>query len=1304
MAMTHFKVDGPRACVHWFRRWQPRNLSFRAGKILAKRFVDHGRYQDLEDLADAAGNDFWLVLAITHELRNVNRTPSEHVIKSTLRILLDRHVVPGTSEPWPNHGTPLGAVVAVAEAACQYPVFEFSALAQLLDRQLPDFPPRELVYSRSDERGTLIRAYTLLAALMNKELRLDDLAPPELRRGQDTSVATDSQEQREFRSGTGVLLPWYQLWASVVLRRTLHEAVPVAIANAKSTSENRARTSYEIDRHAHNEIAQLWLDILIASDCTDQQSLGALNRWIDSLGFPLFPSTLTSLARSAGRTPSISSVMTVYARRSFEITRDERDDAQSKTEKYLDLARAMLPANRSEATEYFDQAVEVASKIGDENQHRWTALLDLADAAGDRNNAASKAAYNLARCAELTYEYVVRDKHFDWIGTVRSIATLCPSSSLTILSRWRDRHFGETTYLLPEIVTFLIARGDLDGRTAIALLGFRAHWNPSELLSSALAACANKAEKEKIVSFALRYIVLRGHNGVNWQSLLDLLTSENIANSAVADFVALAPHKDPPYTMGTERDDTSPRIDPEPMEWGSIFEGVDLTSADSISSSIGQPLDARMRFDPRRLFIEEACRRVPSGKESEFILALSQVKDFTLHELKVLLESIPEAWMQQLSVPKAVAEVLKKSCRRFALEIEKGRYYSRFPFDLASRRFDFSATKVADNVLLALAEETEPLDATRLFSLTSLLALKLSKQEALTALTFGLGLFEDQLSDTDGDGPWSERIVAPTEVEGALAGYVWASLGAPSAATRWEAAHVVRGFCALKRERALEHLVGLNIRYDGGPFVDTAFHFYKMHARQWLLIALARAAKEHPHSLVPYSEYLTNLALNGTTHVLIRKFSATALLELFESGLLARNQETEIRLSKVNSSFLPVVTSERYQWAGRSIQDSALEAEDDRFDFNGDIVRSWFSPLGHHFGRPAKDVKQAAKSVILDHWKYSGRNRWDEDERHKRRLFKGVETSESESNPPTHDLGFYLTYHAVMEVAGEWLATFPMHVDPERSWDCFDEWLAENGISRSDGWWLADRRDPIPLERPLWKHLKLDVDWRWSLRRSDFDRLLISPCRIVNVWGDWTEMSAEREQSISVRSALASPGRSRALLRALQTAEPYLCRFPAAGSDDEIAYGEFELRGWVEERADVRGLDKRDPWAGGINYPPPAPAGFVIGVMGISSDLEQRDWYNPLDPEKRMALRSRIWGHLHEEGTENGEHGSRLQASLHFISEFLSKTQQDLIVKIQIRRTMRHTRYGGLDDIEFKYPEPSARFFLFGHDGGIYTS
>src|SRR5690606_36229657 len=115
---------------------------------------------------------------------------------------------------------------------------------------------------------------------------------------------------------------------------------------------------------------------------------------------------------------------------------------------------------------------EVASKIGDENLSRWDAILDLADRSVRRGRPVPETAYRFARCAELTYDYVVRDKHFDWHGTVEALTGLCPPSSLAILSRWRDRGFGWSERIVPVAVIKLVERGELNPLNALPLIGF----------------------------------------------------------------------------------------------------------------------------------------------------------------------------------------------------------------------------------------------------------------------------------------------------------------------------------------------------------------------------------------------------------------------------------------------------------------------------------------------------------------------------------------------------------------------------------------------------------------------------------------------------------------------------------------------------------------------------------------------------------------------------------------------------------------------------------------------------------------
>ena len=100
------------------------------------------------------------------------------------------------------------------------------------------------------------------------------------------------------------------------------------------------------------------------------------------------------------------------------------------------------------------------------------------------------------------------------------------------------------------------------------------------------------------------------------------------------------------------------------------------------------------------------------------------------------------------------------------------------------------------------------------------------------------------------------------------------------------------------------------------------------------------------------------------------------------------------------------------------------------------------------------------------------------------------------------DLQFYLSYHATMTLAGKLLDEHPLHEDlqePGDDWRTFRRWLRSQGLTRSDGLWLADRRDTSPAECVSLPATK-DEDWPSSLDDERVDGFSLLPNgRVVDV-------------------------------------------------------------------------------------------------------------------------------------------------------------------------------------------------------------
>jgi len=1302
MAMVHLNVHSTADAANYLRSWKPRDISFRAGTILAKRLIDHKRYFNLDDLAVAAGNDLGLILAITVELRRIHRYPPKKVVERTLRMLCNSRVKLSSGKQFDYEENLLGAVTALVEAGCQLSLRTSNEFASLLNRYLPDNPPRSLSSRFGGSRFHLLRAYLLKAALDDQILELNDLAHLELRKELEKQNAHyDSQDAREFKENVGALLPWHQLWARVFLGKLPKNQLGTAITNTRITSSKATKTSYREESHTSNEIARLWFDILVMAGGSQEVRLDEFDGWIASLKHPLFTTTLNNITRIAARHEPIQSRSFDYARKSFELTKNAREDANSKVTSYIQIARAILAVSKLEASAYFDHTVEVASNIGDENLDRWSSILYLADRAADPSKPVPEVAYKLSRCAELTYDYIDRDKHYDWEATVRAIAALCPSSCMTILSRWRDRKFGRPERLLPEAIKFLVENRSLDPLAPMSLIGFRAQWNEAQLLSSALEACKSKSQKDAVSNYLYRYMRLDEHDVSTWRKMSAIATSHGLALDGIDEVIAFSEQKGRSRQSNDHNFGNSVSPHEAQRDWNATFTGLDLNYPNGISEAYHRFKCSESPWYADHFF-HEACKRVIVGQEVEFVRALPEVPQFELYEFRKFLEQLPNDWKQRLAIKSALCDTLKIYCRRYCMEITKSRYYEVLPLNTICELSGLSESDIANIVLEAISETTEELTSGRLFTLTGLLTLRINQSEALDTLRFGLDLFDDFLKENDGDGEWSTDLAPPTDISCAIAGYIWAGLAAPNSSLRWQAAHAARGLCVLDRSDILRELINLAEIGKAGPFAGRTLHFYELHALQWLLIALARAALESPNAIKPFSVFLTNIALDNP-HVLIRDFAAKALLALIDTQYLSVGDETTNKLLSVNTSNLPVEFSKNWDRVDKQRGEESTTSHDWEYYFGLDIGPYWFSSLGRLFSLSQADISKEVAHVIESKWGFGSREIWRNDQRQYKHLFSDGETSHSHgSTPETDDLEFYLAYHGMMIVAGKLLLSRPLHQDPNDPENEFQHWIDSHKLSRKDGNWLADRRDPQPLEWPDWKNQKEDIDeWPWSIHVSDFDRLLGINDQRMNVWGHWITKSGKREESVRISSAFVSCEKSNALLRALQTATNsiHYC-IPDADSDLQINQGEYQLKGWLVDRTRGGGLDEFDPWSSDIRFPSIRPGSEVLEVLPIVSDVEGRAWKR--EDSNQNVLWCEIWGrHQNKDDDSAVEQGRRLIADFGYLTDLLNRTNKNLIIEVQIERNILHYRYKREND--FGYIPPYTKIYLLKSDGRFCT-
>ena len=760
--------------------------------------------------------------------------------------------------------------------------------------------------------------------------------------------------------------------------------------------------------------------------------LERFEEWRQGLTRPLFIPTLIAIARRAGRTADCAKACLDLAKAAYAIMAAEREDASGIADVYVDACRVVLLVSPTEAAEFFEQAIEVSSKIGEENLSRWQALANLVEATGGDAVERPELAYRFSRVAELVVAY---STSFGWDYALESMAALSPSSAPTIASRWIDRKFADRGETLGWLVATLVARQALDPRDAIALLPFEARWPRILMLKHALEASADDCECDAIATHFIRYARHRHHDAKDWLRVGRLLDRFGLDAREVADLAsaaARAARKQASGRPSRRKDDW--KLKKQQTDWDAIFRDIHLNVPAGVADALaryrsGEPAWANDEF------YAEAIASVQVGQEADFLKAIDATDTLGFYDGEYLLKSMPDDWLGSLAVKRVTRNLLLNLARRECTRITTSRSYQPFPFDLIGK-VDLSRDEVVRAAVAAMGNAALPVRHDDLFDLAGLLSTMITPAEAAEAPGYGLGLLEPLLLDGD-DGAWRAELEPPPSVPEAIAGFVWAALASPWDERRWEAAHAIRALCALGRTTVLDALASLADAGGGGAFAAPQLRFYALNARLWLVIAPSRAADDHPVSVARFLPLLEAAGRRSEPQVLIREFAARALLSLYAWSLVKLDAVRLDELATINQSKLPLVERVRGRSRGRR-----PSAEDDQgFRLAHDFGQYWAAPLVDVFGLSNDVAEKAAAAVIGQLFGPEETGHHERDVRLMRRQFNDDHYFRLSSYwPNVDDLKFYQSAHALMIVAGQLLDVQPLEVR-EGVFDRFGDWL-----------------------------------------------------------------------------------------------------------------------------------------------------------------------------------------------------------------------------------------------------------------------
>ncbi|WP_182883913.1 hypothetical protein [Microbispora sp. H10949] len=1258
LAMVATNVDGPKGGLVFISRWRPENFVHEVAVKLCARLADAGRYDDLAGLIVTGKQHEQVQVAAAETLFRYNVVPSDEAIEALVE-MLGRRKEPfrPVRDALPHEHTNVRAVVWGLVYGLRARRLSDAETLRILDIHLPDHLP-DSAGSRLTtlSLSSLLLAYALRARLTGDIVKVEDVASEKLLKLMEQKEQSSDHNVRDFKANIPGILPWAECWLAAIMEGDTEEIA--SRLHTLTSNYLKPVSSYNppfVYLNAVAEIAARILTLIPRGNLIEKFA-----SWHKANDEPLTRSRL-AVARIASRSPHLQTLGLETVTRGIEAAQCDRTDAETRVETLVDLARTLLVVNETEARATFEAAMAEAEQVGDDLYARWQSLVDTAKTLA--TGVEPVRAYRLFQIGESLDRAQV---DFHTIEFAERLRGMHEPTYFAATSRARDRRTFPVGLMLTP--AFKGAAGP--GPERLALLALYA-FEPQ----------------------------------MGWETPVAGLSPDSAA-TATSVFEAFTRYERPPGEV-LEEPYRSPSIfgeresDP-PSDPAVQFADSDFTTEDAWNKAFSE---LRWRAEERRALAEFALNKHPN-RRPEVLDALGRATRAT----KIDFANLAQAAAQQ---PQTLA--LKKARERLATTLA-----TRFARHICTRAYeDPDTVTVAEATGTTVSELTQisfrelgrsahRLTYREYFFLASHLANALDTEAAGGVFDALANLFEDLApSDTSSDGPYESLPSPSADFASYIAGLLWAALGDISSESRWRAAHAVLLLVRLGCKGELDALAQFA---DGTepltPFVDARFPFYSLHARMWLLLALARAAKEpNAVTMTGFTSWLADV-VRGPHHAANQVLAQRTLVDLSERDLIAlAPADADVLTTRVVADWVEMEYNERRARPNpldHGDETGGIEPERDRFFF--DFEQYWCRDVAEIFGSTERDIARRAAETVT---KFDGYDVFatTKDPRSSAGVYDQRRSYPDHRSWPGEDIhSFYMGIHGLLTVSAKLAETESAYKEPDSIEDSYTGWLAQFLPKRPDGRWLADRRDPPPTPAPD-RALALQeskADWPWTLSKSDFER-------VAGAGGDWVTVQANIDsthgklsEDTLVGSALVPNETARSLLIALQTSPLGPCSFRMPTTDDPYDRPDkhpFELIPWLDMKENHYGVDERDERGGGIRFPPTRPGENIISRFNLTTDEDQRVWFHNGLP----VFRSRVWSNmrpgLHDR--EDGTRGEQLEVHHEFLKTVLQELGMTLALQVGLRRD-RHRPYyerrkGG--DDEFDWLERSGKVYLIGPRG-----
>jgi len=954
-------------------------------------------------------------------------------------------------------------------------------------------------------------------------------------------------------------------------------------------------------------------------------------------------STLVNIIAILAKRPDLQELAGKIAMNA-KVLIEREDEVSRRASLFAQLSRAIMPASVEETASYFRLGLEQMDAIGS-GDYQFTSelLLYAAELRGDELEESDF--HTLSNICELNiYE---QDK-FHWLGFARGLARTSGCRSLAKLGRWDDRDKSSLDYTLLPYLMALIEQNKIDPAIALGLLRLSA---PVELYGSGTEQLAEVISEKRYPNSKalLTELILQfeqNHPGVFMPTTLATLHKiagrelgmdlelTTYLSIAAPKFEKLRIEEDENRNyrgtqylrsaeLATDQEEENRRALRRALK--KIEDETDPADESSMARAIDALNNLQYVYNLKSGFFDKMQGKLKYAERPKYVQVISRLESLDIYTKLRVLKECKEKWSDSsASLQKVFRDIAEPLIQIHPYDFVDHDYLSGSKLKDVTELSGIPAPVLALELIAIFASPGSHLPASSWMGLAATICEKTKQGEGQIALKRLLNSNSAKLASTVVDGVWKDGLYPKSGETDIAAGLLWRTLGSPSAAHRWRAAHSIRCFARFGKWEVIDALIRRFHSTDAHPYQAPELPFYFLHARLWLLIAIARVAIDHPHNVAKYADTLKTIALDtNVPHVLMRHFAARTLLACASGGSIVLSEGAAKALKKVNESPFPKKKTNEYE-RDSFYQQRPRSTPKPRFEFNLDYDFDKYdvAKVSGMFDRSRWETRDAMTAWVRKYdlqitsmYESGGRSVRQRDRS------RGM-------TDRYHLYGQQLGWHALYLVAGEFLAKYPIVQRPFDDDNPWREWLKRESLTRRDGLWLADGVDRPPVDAQVNLYEMGEEGLVLTGDKAKLLSLLNIESSIgeeVVVAGDWR--SADGIE-IDIWSALAPPRFAKKLALQLSQEDPFRAWLPRAEEHDDG--GEYSLsekepyEPWVVWPHIQTGLDETDLL--GVTAAVQRLY-FTKAINEISAlkplDPFRRTWG---DPKGRVAARSEAWG------------------------------------------------------------------------------